>query len=166
MILVVLGHIILFGYQQSETMQLESNSYNTLFMLFRMPLFFFLSGFILYKTDCIWTNKNIFQFIKKKFKVQIIPTAFFMVLFNYLFKFNQLTSLFDLYKSGYWFTLTLFEFFLLYIFCICCFKIISLSQRAQNIFLLSFAIIVLLLSPYPVHTSAGNKSRSSRLMRN
>lgn len=108
MILVVLSHVVFFG--------LDNNSiaFNEFFCSFRMPLFFFISGFLFYKKERKWDFYTIKSFVTTKFLVQIIPTCVFLSLFIYVFDLFELRSL-GSYKLGYWFTLTLFEYFLLYI---------------------------------------------------
>ena len=73
MLLVVYSHIMYFGYSISDFT--EINSFNAFIGLFRMPLFFFVSGFVLYKASQIWNLKDSAIFIAKKFKVQIITTT-------------------------------------------------------------------------------------------
>ena len=68
MIMVVFSHVITWCYGELES---SINSFNSFFILFRMPLFFFVSGFVLYKANQIWDLKNSAIFIAKKFKVQI-----------------------------------------------------------------------------------------------
>lgn len=80
----------------------------------RMPLFFFISGFVFYQADRIWDSKTIKEILKKKFMVQIIPMAVFMTLFLILFNYMEPAS-FGSDKKGYWYTFVLFEYFLLYI---------------------------------------------------
>lgn len=109
MLLVVFSHVIVFGYHG-----LTGFSLNDIFVLFRMPLFFFISGFILYKPTNL-TDLNLLNFFKKKFMVQIIPTLFFFLLYCFLFNLNINEGLFSSSKNGYWFTITLFEFFIFYI---------------------------------------------------
>ena len=82
--------------------------WNDVFFLFRLPCFFFISGWLFDSrrrpvADTIW----------HKFKVQIIPTLIFLLLLAPppLF-FSKLGAT----KGGYWFTFALFEFFLLSIF--------------------------------------------------
>ena len=79
-----------------------------------MPLFFFISGWVLYKESRRWDFVTSKLFIIKKFKVQIISTLIFFSLYIYLFNLN-LYNAFDTTKSGYWFTYTLFFYFLFYI---------------------------------------------------
>jgi len=108
MILVVLSHVVFFGLNNN------SIAFNEFFCSFRMPLFFFISGFLFYKMEREWDYLTIRSFVTKKFLVQIIPTCVFLFLFIYIFDSFELKSL-GSYKSGYWFTITLFEYFLLYI---------------------------------------------------
>jgi fucose 4-O-acetylase-like acetyltransferase len=110
MILVVYSHIIFFGYGDDSI-----TSFNSFFVNFRMPLFFFISGWVLYKVGRIWDWNFIKDFLPKKFMVQIIPTVFFFLIFIYFFRDMHITmEALGPSKSGYWFTLTLFEFFLIY----------------------------------------------------
>lgn len=80
----------------------------------RMPLFFFISGFVFYKADRIWNSETIRKVLKNKFMVQIIPMAVFMTLFLILFGYMEPAS-FGSDKKGYWYTFVLFEYFVLYI---------------------------------------------------
>ena len=84
MILVVLAHIINFGYHITDSTMEEMETFNNLFVRFRMPLFFFISGFVLYKSDRIWDKATRRTFLKKKFMVQIIPTFGFFPLIECL----------------------------------------------------------------------------------
>lgn len=111
MILVVFAHVEMFGF--------FNFGYETfigkLFQSFRMPLFFFISGFIAYKSDRIWNRSTCCQLTKKKMLVQIIPALFFGLIYTYLYldqDFNAFIS--DSSKRGYWFTFVLLEMFLIY----------------------------------------------------
>ena len=85
MILVVFAHIINYGYHITDAKAETMDTFNNLFIRFRMPLFFFISGFVLYKQERIWDKPFIKDFIKKKFFVQIVPTFIFLFLFAYLY---------------------------------------------------------------------------------
>lgn len=115
MILVVYSHVHNFSLKCEDLF-----SYNELFVLLRMPLFFFISGFLIEKSNRQWTMVEIVPFIKKKMKIQLIPTFVFMATFCCLYDFNLWDCLFDEYKQGYWFTITLFECFLLHSICKMC----------------------------------------------
>ena len=88
--------------------------FNDILEWVRMPLFFFISGFVFFKADRIWTSGTIKSVLKKKFMVQIIPMIVFMTLFFYLFGYMEPAS-FGSDKKGYWYTFVLFEYFVLYI---------------------------------------------------
>ena len=88
--------------------------FNDILEWVRMPLFFFISGFVFYKADRIWDSETIRTILKKKFMVQIIPMAVFMTLFLLLFGYMEPNS-FGSDKKGYWYTFVLFEYFVLYI---------------------------------------------------
>ena len=108
MILVVYFHIAAYGFGSYEL------GYNDIIERFRMPTFFFISGWLFYKAGRIWDRQAVTNMIRKKFIVQIIPTAIFMLL--YLVMFNLLdVSSFGSDKKGYWFTFVLFEYFVIYI---------------------------------------------------
>ena len=88
--------------------------FNDILEWVRMPLFFFISGFVFYKADRIWDSMTIKHILKKKYMVQIIPMAVFMTLFLILFNYMEPAS-FGSDKKGYWYTFVLFEYFVLYI---------------------------------------------------
>lgn len=87
---------------------------------FRMPMFFFISGFIAYKELGFWTAGNTIARLLMKFRVQIIPTVIFFSLYCFIFYDCNPFSLFINYGwRHYWFTIVLFEFFTVYF--LCCF---------------------------------------------
>lgn len=108
MILVVYFHIAAYGFGSYEL------GYNDIIERFRMPTFFFISGWLFYKAGRIWHRRTITDIIRKKFMVQIVPTAVFMLLYLTIFNLLDISS-FGSDKKGYWFTFVLFEFFVIYI---------------------------------------------------
>lgn len=113
MILVVFAHVETFGFFEF--------SYETLigrlFQSFRMPLFFFISGFLAYKAGRVWSHDVVWHLTKKKMQIQIIPALVIGMSYTclYLHKdFHFFVA--DPSKAGYWFTLVLLEMFLLYYF--------------------------------------------------
>lgn len=133
MILVVYIHVLAVSYKISDYSAI--NSFNSLLGLFRMPLFFFVSGFVLYKANQIWNLKNSITFIAKKFKVQIISTLFFLTLFSYVFNLDILTGYKEHLKYGFWFTIVLFEFYILYII------IARIIEKLKNKYLYDIILI-------------------------
>ena len=99
MILVVFSHVC--GMCLGDKWM----GYNDVFFLFRLPCFFFISGWLF---DPL---KGTFSSVAKhKFMVQIVPTVIFLLLLAPppLF-FSRLGAT----KGGYWFTFVLFEFFMI-----------------------------------------------------
>lgn len=112
MILVVMTHVISFSYDG-----IEGFTWGNFFSIFRMPLFFFISGFIMFKASREWSCKITLDFMKRKFKIQIVPTVVFLSVYLYLNNLDFSYAIDHRYKAGYWFTLILFIYFLIYSFC-------------------------------------------------
>lgn len=108
-LLVVIHHVSLYSFNANP-----SFSFNSIFLTFRMPLFFFLSGFLFYKSDRFATNGDYSSFLLNKFKVQIIPTLVFGTLFAIMMNISGPDMFFHQTKHGYWFTVVLFFFFFFY----------------------------------------------------
>ena len=101
MILVIYSHICHFCFGDSLL------GFNAVFFLFRLPCFFFISGW-LFET---MARKPFWQIARRKMMVQLVPTFIFLLLLAPPPEFfHQLGAL----KGGYWFTFVLFEFFILY----------------------------------------------------
>lgn len=111
MLLVVYGHVLthaLQNYDQPTTLYL-------FFERFRMPLFFFISGYIAYKATNLWDVALFKKMIKKKALVQLVPTAVFFLLYSLMFNRTGFISSFKYSGVGiYWFCQTLFEMFVPY----------------------------------------------------
>lgn len=108
MILVIYFHIACYSFGNDDM------AYNSIIEKFRMPTFFFISGWVFFKANRMWDHNTIKGIISKKFMVQIIPFLFFMLLYLYTFDYWEIAS-FGSDKKGYWFTFVLFEYFVLYI---------------------------------------------------
>lgn len=113
MILVVLSHVASLDMGLYGAPYITS--YHAFFGEFRMPLFFFVSGFVLFKSGYNWNLTNSILFLRKKFSVQIISPFIFLLASIATRELTLSDSLIDPQKSGYWFTFTLFEYYLLYI---------------------------------------------------
>ena len=99
MILVVFSHVCSMCFGD------KSMGYNDVFYLFRMPCFFFISGWLFNPF------KGTFSSVAKhKFMVQIIPTVIFLLL---LAPPPMFFSKLGATKGGYWFTFVLFEYFII-----------------------------------------------------
>ena len=115
MILVVTNHVAL----KSFSMQIKWSAAIQFFLLFRMPLFFFISGFLAYKASRVWNARTLGELSLKKLRVQIVPTVVFFLLFLAMipttpFAENLSKALASSMKAGYWFTLVLLYMLLAY----------------------------------------------------
>lgn len=115
MILVVAYHVAQMSFCESEKISASL----PFLVLFRMPLFFFVSGFLAYKAKWIWTPMSFCQLTWKKIKVQIIPALVFLCAFIVLrgqhdFGEGFLNCMKTPTKGGYWFTWVLLQMFLIY----------------------------------------------------
>lgn len=108
MLLVVFQHVRYFMCGLTDV------RYDTLayfFISFRMPMFFFISGYIAYKMPRHWSGRYYIDRLKTKAKVQLIPTSIFWLLMS-------LTGLYIWsFPGGFWFTEALFIMFLIYFSC-------------------------------------------------
>ena len=116
MILVVDYHVC----QQGFMMPVKVSSSMPFLVLFRMPLFFFVSGFLAYKANMTWNLPNLGKLTAKKLRVQIIPTVVFFLFAAAVIRTepNFLTAVDTMFhsttKGGYWFTLALLYMFIIY----------------------------------------------------
>ena len=79
-----------------------------------MPLFFFLSGFLMYKPGRFRAGAEVLRFLKGKATVQLVPTLIFTAALCLVFRRSFTALWLDKAKDGYWFTVTLFYFFVIY----------------------------------------------------
>ena len=115
MLLVVAYHVAQFGFCENE----KTSAALPFLVLFRMPLFFFVSGFLAYKARFVWNIRNTLPLVGKKLHVQIIPAVIFLCIFI-IFKSKSpfwdgfLRAMKSPTKDGYWFTWVLLQMFLIY----------------------------------------------------
>lgn len=113
MVVVVLWHVMYFsiGYYEGICMFIFS---------FFLPIFFFISGFFAYKPFESWDSSRIRTNLFGKFKVQVVGASVFIILFC-IFMQHRLPGAdsFTGFAEGYWFTLVLFRFFIVYIALVC-----------------------------------------------
>lgn len=133
--LVVMWHVSIFVLMQSG-----GYSINLAFALFRMPLFFFVSGFVLYKSGRKWDKTEVCQFLRKKITVQILSPILFMIVFAKVFSEDFLEMLFASSKGGYWFTFTLFEYFVIYILVQKALRLVKSKGLTKDALLLSIGL--------------------------
>ena len=114
MLMVVSNHTYGFGFATDT----KYSMFMSLCLLFRMPLFFFISGFLAYKASFSWNLRDTGQLIAKKLRVQIVPTIVFMTAYIAIAAKHFWPKMEEAWmsptKGGYWFTLVLLEMFLVY----------------------------------------------------
>lgn len=146
MLLVVFSHALTISFKSDPVF-----SFNEIFLSFRMPLFFFLSGFLCYKSGKFMEMKENLGFIKKKFIVQMIPTFIFITIYSVLFQQPYGEMWLHVYKGGYWFTFVLFFFFL---FLVLSFSISKLFKgKCLMLLIIMGGVLVYLISLFTMHPS-------------
>ncbi len=115
MIMVVMYHVGLQGFDES----FKQSASMPFLVLFRMPLFFFISGFLSYKANADWSFSGFRNMMLKKIRIQIIPTVVFFFAFVAItspskFGDQVVTNFHSPTKGGYWFTLVLLYMFIVY----------------------------------------------------
>lgn len=132
MILVVICHVSGFCLGiESDIPSIHPYLYE-----FRMPTFFFISGFVLYKAEQVWTSEYVYTFLRKKFPVQIVTTAIFFVIFLHLNNINFIDGIYSESKQGYWFTYSLFVYFVVYSACQWVLHLLKVKGRQADFFIL------------------------------
>lgn len=111
MILVVFGHIEMTCFGFNNPAFTNTGSF---IISFHLPLFFWISGFIAYRTNTKWDLHTFLTASYKKAITLLIPAFFIGIIYTYTYL-NK-----DFYgflthnaKHGYWFTIALFEIFLI-----------------------------------------------------
>lgn len=105
MILVVYSHVVSLLF---DTYSVS----NKFFIIFRMPLFFFVSGYFCYSAS--YTKSLVRRRLWNRLSRQLFPSCVVMSIFLLLFHFS-FDAFFSSTKAGYWFTFVAFEYFLTYL---------------------------------------------------
>lgn len=110
MILVVFGHVILHSMKLTG----DESVLNMVMQTFRMPSFFFISGFVAYRALERWDASYLKSIMLRKFQAQIVGAAFFIAVLYFSFPKYHIYQPTDLNYGAYWFTITLFRIFMIY----------------------------------------------------
>lgn len=131
--------------------QLDNSSSSTPFLLlFRMPLFFFVSGFLVYKPTFEWSIKKYISLVAKKVRIQLLPTIIFFILCVSIRHENIFVTMVEFLstpaKGGYWFTWSLLHLFLFYYTIQIVLNKFSKSRKIKwdTVFIIFWCIAVLL----------------------
>ena len=140
MILVIYSHICIFCFKEYFI------AFNDILFLLRMPCFFFISGWLFFKIGRVWNRQTVKQVVCNKFMVQVVPTFIFLALHERAQFFHQLGAV----KGGYWFTFSLFIFFVIYILSSLVFR----RSKRKDLWMLVVALMIsVAASWYDVHYS-------------
>lgn len=137
MILVVLAHVFLFEMPQHW----DGSPLSAVLMTFRMPLFFFVSGYFGYKPMQKWTNAVVGDILTRKFRAQIICTLVFYTIFQFVHHGNWLAFMDDGFNY-FWFTVALFQMFMVYVG-------INLLSRLVRVDLVDWALVLIIAATAP-----------------
>lgn len=107
MLLVIIMHVL-------AAAGVGGNVYTTLIGWMFMPLFFFVSGLVMYNPNRQWYAKKWCTYMGHKFMQLIVPTSIVFLLLCWVYRYNVLEQLLHPMKAGCWFTITLFGFIFLY----------------------------------------------------
>lgn len=99
MILVVFSHLYIPNH----------SVINQLFINFRMPLFFFISGLISMRVEQSWDGEALRRRLGSKARTLLLPIMFFGLLYTAVRGLSLEDFLINKHKLGFWFTLVLFE---------------------------------------------------------
>lgn len=108
MLLVIIMHVPFAAGVGGE------NVYTTLIGWMFMPLFFFVSGLVMYNPNRQWSAKTWCTYMGRKFIQLIVPTCIVFFLLCWVYGYNISEQLSHPMKAGCWFTITLLGFILLY----------------------------------------------------
>lgn len=111
-LLVVFSHVTNAYVKMPITNESFAGIYYMMTM-FRMPLFFFVSGFFAFRMADKWTWPTVKRVMTKKFQAQILGLSVFCFLFGAIMKKWHFSFIWT--SNPYWFTISLFEMFCLYL---------------------------------------------------
>ena len=115
-------------------------STNDTVSLLHLPLFFFLSGFLMFWEDRFQNVKSSWQYLARKAGELVLPGLIFVTLFALWTNRSAESILFSQFKGGYWFTFFLFLFILLYALFSLILRRFNARKRATVILMLGVCI--------------------------
>lgn len=110
MLVIVTFHVTFFCFHATS----KVCSFTWYLMQITLPMFFFISGFLVYRPDVKWDLGYLGRFLRRKIPYLLIGATLFFLLYVYVFDRGLSAALFTGGKCGYWFTYVLLIFFLIY----------------------------------------------------
>lgn len=111
-LLVVFSHVT-NAYIKSPITNASFAGVYYMLTMFRMPLFFFVSGFFAFRMAEKWTWPTVKRVMTKKFQAQIVGLGVFCFLYGVCIKGWNFKYIWT--SNPYWFTISLFEMFVMYL---------------------------------------------------
>jgi len=135
MLLVVMEHSSTHIFKTFDGFT-EVHTYMVYIVQFMMPAFFFICGYVLYRPDLTLRKEEIKILLRKKIKSQLISPILFFLLYLFISRIALVDGLYEYHKEGYWFTFTLFFFYILFSVVGLLFNSVKLKPIFKNVFLL------------------------------
>lgn len=110
----------------------------------QLPLFFFISGFFADKMS----GKNLGKTIVDKFSYLVVPAMIVMALYCWVMDFDFIEGLQKRLKEGYWFTLVLFEFIMIYLLTDYLSRVLKLSSFWKKSLHLIVGVILIYIASF------------------
>lgn len=130
MLVLLIGHVLPFmgiGFYNSFL--------GSLLLTFRMPLFFFISGFVSYRAIGWWNKKQIGETLKKKVQAQILCPIVFYTIYQLVYNKESISFYNGFYH--YWFTIVLFQMFFCYLLLSLLYKFLKIDIVIPGLSILS-----------------------------
>lgn len=109
---------------------------------FQLPLFFMVSGFFAGKI----VENTFVKVLKDKFCTLVVPALLMLLLYCMTMNIPYLSALKKMLKDGYWFTLVLYEFVVIFAFSALITKKIRFSKKHIDYFHLSIGIAMIYIA--------------------
>lgn len=127
MLLVVTSHIFTFSFAQHNALS------EALCTNLQLPLFFFISGYCIYKAFDGVTPRYVLTSLVKKVPMMLVAPVLLLALYCWVMRSDFIGLIQGSAKDGYWFTITLFEFIAAYSFWCCCSSVVNLTHRIGGV---------------------------------
>lgn len=124
----------------------KPSAINELYRTTRMPVFFFISGFLIYSIT--YDLPLLWRRLKKRLMQQLYPTIIFFSLFVILFVNCDFSYIFNTFKAGFWFTYVSVLYFFTLAPILVAFTLIGLKNRTRILVLVVLMIASLLVQKY------------------
>lgn len=144
-LLVVMEHSSTHVFKTFDGLD-SVNTYFVYIIQFLMPAFFFICGYVLYKPDVQWHYKTAINLLRKKINSQILSPCLFFFLYLFVSKISLSEGLFEYHKEGYWYTFTLFGFYVLFSLVHIVFEHLKWKDCTKDVVLIAFSIFIFYLA--------------------